>query len=270
MEIVADALANAPTASVVMSGYNVRNTVLSAVHSVQSQTVESWELIYVDDASTDGSAEIVESVARLDSRIRVIRRTKNGGAGASRNDAVRSARGEVILIADADDIQLPCRIEHQLRAFALHPELDVVGGHVAEFGSWGGPVIRQWPLGGHAEALRHGRMPLAHCALALRRRAVIAVGGYDTACRRAEDFALLRLLARRHRLGSVDEVLTLYRTSRPVTLRYILESRRDGVLARVRTIAWWPWRPVRLIAPIRFVADARSVVEWTLRRVRQR
>src|SRR5688500_7950801 len=96
-----------PRVSVVMALYNRETDVAEAIDSVLAQTYEDFELIVVDDCSTDKSPEIVK---RYGDKLRYIRREINGGVGASRNTGIAAARGELLCYCDADDVQLPYRI----------------------------------------------------------------------------------------------------------------------------------------------------------------
>ena len=95
-----------PKVSVIVPVYNVRDYIEECVDSVRRQSFSGWELILVNDGSTDGSREICRSLAGTDCRIRVLDRT-NGGAGAARNTGMNSAQGEFITFLDSDDSYAP-------------------------------------------------------------------------------------------------------------------------------------------------------------------
>ena len=101
-----------PRVTVVMAVYNAAQFLREAIASVLSQTYTDFELIVVDDASTDDSSAILRSYN--DPRIRIIRHQTNLGASLSRNDALAAARGELIAIMDADDVCAPTRIERHV------------------------------------------------------------------------------------------------------------------------------------------------------------
>ncbi len=105
-------MASAPKISVVMPCYNAAGTVARAIESICGQSFEDWELLVIDDGSSDGSAEIVESIAADDPRIRLIRREHEGVVGAS-NRGLLDARGDLIARMDSDDVSLPLRLEPQ-------------------------------------------------------------------------------------------------------------------------------------------------------------
>jgi glycosyltransferase involved in cell wall biosynthesis len=104
-----------PLVSVIMPVYNGMATLERAVRSVQAQSFADWELLVVDDCSTDGSREAVAARAAADARIRPLRCTENRGPGAARNLGLRSARGQFIAYLDCDDEYDPRYLEHVAR-----------------------------------------------------------------------------------------------------------------------------------------------------------
>ena len=112
-----------------MAAYNSEAYVGEAVASVLAQTYQNWELIVVDDASTDRTAEIVEEFAEKDARIRLLRNERNLGPAASRNRSIATARGEFAAILDNDDIARPERIALSVAALRDRSELGLGGAH---------------------------------------------------------------------------------------------------------------------------------------------
>lgn len=102
-----------PQVSVIVAAYNAAPYIAQAIESVQAQTLQDWEMIIVDDASTDQTIAAVEPYL-CDSRIRLIKRTENRGPSAARNCALDAAQGEWIAILDADDWYDPPRLERLL------------------------------------------------------------------------------------------------------------------------------------------------------------
>lgn len=257
--------------SVIMAAYNSEFTIGDAIRSVQNQTFLDWELIIVDDASTDRTADVVRSFL-TDSRIQLVVEATNVGAGAARNLAIRRSQADLIAILDADDLSLPHRFQTQFQKMIQNPELTVLSGQLAEFGTWGGPVVRNWPVTSIEiqERIRRLKMPVAHGASMFRKAPFLAAGGYDENCRRAEDFALFRKL-RANQFACVDSVLLLYRTVRPLSLQYAIVSGRDGRLARVRYRDRFARPSARLQAlPMSAPTDIRSIVTWVRRRFAER
>jgi len=102
-----------PLVSIMMPAYNAGKYIRRAIQSVLAQTYENWELIIVDDCSTDNTYEIAASYK--DPRIRIFRNDVNIGPGPSRNEAIKYSRGEWLAYLDADDIWLPQRLERLIK-----------------------------------------------------------------------------------------------------------------------------------------------------------
>ena len=100
--------------SVIMPLYNGERFLDAAVKSVQAQTVSDWELLIVDDCSTDGSLALAERLAKEDQRIRLLRNSQNNGAAASRMRGIQNSCGQFLAFLDCDDLWLPDKLEKQL------------------------------------------------------------------------------------------------------------------------------------------------------------
>lgn len=109
-----------PLVSVIIPVFNRAHTLRRAIESVRAQEVSAWELIVVDDGSTDGSADIPASYGDL--RIRTLRHDENRGAAAARNSGVSVARGRYVAFLDSDDEWLPGKLAAQLDALEGRPD----------------------------------------------------------------------------------------------------------------------------------------------------
>jgi hypothetical protein len=183
--------ARAPVVSVIVPTYQRRELVRRAVASVLSQTFRNFELIVVDDGSTDGTAE---ALADFGGQLRYVWR-ENAGAAAARNTGLRLARGRNIAFLDSDDRWLPDHLAMVVRALEDHPE-----AVLAYSGSTLQPRPRERAGTGHitepmpAELVTNyvGALP----CVAVRRQAITRVGGFDERLGLAEDTDLwLRLAA---------------------------------------------------------------------------
>ena len=100
--------------TVIVAAYNVQHLIGRALDSVRCQTNEDWEVIVVDDASTDATPFVVGAIAEADERIRLIHQDQNRGPAAARNRGIAEARGDWVAVLDADDAWLPERLERLL------------------------------------------------------------------------------------------------------------------------------------------------------------
>lgn len=101
--------------SIITPNWNCAKYVSETIRSVQAQTYQNWEMIIVDDCSTDESCEVVAPYVEQDVRIRLLKNPKNSGAAVSRNYALREAKGKWIAFLDSDDLWAPDKLEKQLR-----------------------------------------------------------------------------------------------------------------------------------------------------------
>lgn len=104
--------------SIIMPSYNTGQFIEESIQSVCNQTYTDWELIIVDDCSTDNTDEVVASIH--DERIRYLKNEKNSGAAVSRNRALREAKGRWIAFLDSDDLWMPEKLEKQIRFMELN------------------------------------------------------------------------------------------------------------------------------------------------------
>ena len=132
--------------SIVMPLYNCAALVEASIASVQAQTYENWELLVVDDCSTDGSYGVVETMAQADFRIRLLQNKENSGAAVSRNYALAEAKGRWIAFLDSDDLWLPEKLSKQVAfmeetgchfSYTQYAEMNEAGALTGNF--WTGP-----------------------------------------------------------------------------------------------------------------------------------
>ena len=203
-----------PRVSVLLPVHQAEHTLASAVESVLAQTFEDFELIAVDDGSTDGSRRILERFAGEDNRVRVFSR-ENRGLVTTLNEASGTARGEYLARMDADDLCEPQRFERQVAHLDAHPGCVAVGSRVLLIDAEGSPIRT------FAEATTHDEIDGAHLAgqggaichpaVMLRAEALKRVGGYDPAMKHAEDIDLFLRLAEVGSLANLPDVLLRYR-----------------------------------------------------------
>ena len=133
-----------PRISVIMACHNGEKYMDTAIRSILEQTFTDFELIVVEDASTDTSAERLQNWIVRDTRLRVLENPTNMGLAASLNRAVEQAQGKYIARMDVDDIALPRRLEHQL-AVLEHQQIDLCGTWMIRFGQ-GPERLTRYPV----------------------------------------------------------------------------------------------------------------------------
>jgi len=201
-----------PELSVCMPVFNADRYVAQAVESVLNQTFNEFELIIIDDGSSDRSVEILRSYAARDKRIRLISRP-NRGVASTRNEALSMVRGRLVAMMDADDISRPERFASQLAYLETHPDVVCVGAGIMlidEKGRRIAPFIRpedDETLQGRALA---GELLLPQPCSMIRKEAIDRVGRYDPHSM-AEDVDYFLRLGEIGKLANVPQVLLEYR-----------------------------------------------------------
>jgi len=205
-----------PRVSVVMPVYNGGRYLSEAIESVLAQTFEEFELVIVDDGSTDGSADAIADLAARDRRIKAFRKP-NSGISDTLNRGLAEARAEWIARLDADDIMLPHRLERQMAFVLGDSEIVAAGSYYDIIDAEGARCGTLRPLPrdrGELQRFLDAREPLTftHPTMIYRRNVAVALGGYRSDYEPCEDTELFaRMLAMSGVILIQPEVLTLYR-----------------------------------------------------------
>ena len=203
-----------PAVSVLLPVYNGENYVGEAVESILAQSFEDFELIVINDGSTDNSGKILHEMAIRDLRIVLIEKT-NGGLVSALNDGIKRARAPLIARMDADDVSAPERLEMQFERMKSDPTLGVLGSFIRIVDQQSRPIrIGRYPVTPNEvkRFLEHG-CPLAHPTVMMKKEAVLSVGGYREAVKHAEDYDLwLRISEAGYHIANVPRPLLDYRS----------------------------------------------------------
>jgi GT2 family glycosyltransferase len=202
----------APELSVMMPVYNGAKYVGAAIDSILSQTFAAFELLVLDDGSTDETPALLARYAGADSRVRVFRCPRQGQI-AARNELLQIARSDIVACADADDICLPDRFAQQLHAMSQNSRLWVLGTAMITINSSGRyRRRRKVPTGSDAvaAALERGCC-IGHPSCMMRRQNMISIGGYRPAYEAAEDYDLFLRASERGQVDNLAAVGVLYR-----------------------------------------------------------
>jgi hypothetical protein len=198
--------------SVVLPVYNGERWLRESVQSVLGQTFRDFELIAIDDGSTDDSPRVLAELAAADSRVRVHTNPRNLGLIPSLNRGFALARGRYIARLDADDVALPTRLERQVARLEAEPRLGVVGSAYYRLDEQGRRRLSLPPLSDTAIRwqLLFGNV-WCHSTIMLRASLLAGAGDPYSDHRHAEDYELWVRLLRTSRGETLREPLVLYR-----------------------------------------------------------
>lgn len=198
--------------SVVMPVYNAELYVEFSIRSILSQTYKSFELIIIDDGSTDQSLNIIKKLSSEDDRIVIISR-ENKGLATSLNEGIAKAKGTWIARMDADDISLPYRLESQLQYLVNNPEIKICSASFQVFHGNYHQIV---------QTINHPKEPncisllLCFCCpvchpLTIAHKEVFQKYKYDIT-QAAEDHDLWCRVSREFQIGNLRDILLLYRS----------------------------------------------------------
>jgi len=205
--------------SIIMPAFNAAEYFPETLDSIKSQSYTAWELIVVDDGSTDEIASLVESFAANDSRIKLIRQA-NGKQGKARNNGIKHAKGEWIAFLDADDIWMPNKLEVQLtKTIELNSDLSFTDGYIClendmsrrdhRFG-----IENKIYQGNEGVQLFHAQNRIPTSTVLVKKSVLEEAGAFpeDLDIQNCEDYFLwTRLLAEGYQMQGIQEALLLYR-----------------------------------------------------------
>jgi len=240
-----------PRVSVALPCRNAAATLPAALESLLGQTLADFEIIAVDDGSTDNTWDVLQDCARRDARVRPLRQPHTGVALAM-GAAVEASRAPYVARMDADDLCLPRRLEAQAELLDADPELDVVSGRVRFGGdrgrSEGYALHVDWlnSLATHDDVAfsRFVESPLCNPSVMFRRESWERYGGTRAshgARPFPEDYELwLRWLERGARVGKVDEEILVWNDP-PTRLTRTHADYSDAAFAGIRAQYLWRW-----------------------------
>jgi cellulose synthase/poly-beta-1,6-N-acetylglucosamine synthase-like glycosyltransferase len=202
---------NAPRVSVLLPVYNGAKTLQASLDSVLRQEFDEFELLAIDDGSTDDTMAMLR--ACRDPRLRVLQNERNLGLTRTLNRGLSEARGNLIARQDADDLSGSERLARQVRYLDEQPDVALVGSS-----SWRidnhGRVLGTIDLPTTHLAIRWGSLfdnPFIHTSVLFRREVVRELGGYDEQWSICQDYELWNRIAGRCRVGNLRERLVFYR-----------------------------------------------------------
>lgn len=206
-------MGTSPKVTVLTPVYNRERYVAAAIESILAQSFTDFELLLIDDGSTDGSVEIMRTYT-TDPRVRLVCNGDNLGEPKTRNRGIDLARGEYIAMLDSDDWAYPTRLEKQVAFLDSHRDVAVVGAWVTEMDETGRSLrrIKILPVSpGELQSRLLFRSCYHHSSI-MARTAVLREYRYREQYTVSPDFDLFVRLARKHKLANLPKILVCRRT----------------------------------------------------------
>lgn len=201
-----------PLISVIMPAYNAEAYIERAIKSVLNQTCGDFELIIIDDGSSDKTPEIIKKYKKKDRRIKVIRNTNNLQIAHCLNKGAMLARGDFIARMDADDVSYPKRLELQYALFKKNVKVAIVGADMVIIDKKGRPLFkREYPQSDHElKKVMFRYSPFAHPVIMMKKRVFKEFGGYDTKMVPCEDIDLWFKIGSKYQFANIPHPLLKY------------------------------------------------------------
>lgn len=249
--------------SIIVPVYNAERFLAETVSHVQAQTCQEWELLLVDDCSSDGSRECIRRMSREDDRIRLIVQEHNGGAARARNRGIEEARGQYLCFLDADDIWMPDKLAAQLQSVRRIQASEPGAGFFFmsyefsdEHGAGLGRVVHVPERITYKEALKNTTI---FTSTVMIDRSRIPDADIFMPCVASEDTATWWQILKRHGMGyGIDRDLVLYRRS-----AHTLSSNKMTAVRRI-------WHLYRKQEGLGVFRSAHCFFFWALRAVLRR
>ncbi len=229
--------------TIVLPAYNASEYLAETIKSVINQTYTDFELLVIDDGSTDDTADIVRDFGKQDSRVRLISQ-ENQGVSVARNTGIKMAQGEFIAFLDADDLWLPNKLALHVQHLSANPNIGLSFARV-EFMTFDGKPTRKYsnpPFKNITAKKLYEENPAVTPSNALfRRMALQKVGGFDGELSgMADSELLLRVKCHGWQVEGIDEVLVLYRTNLAGMSSQLYKMEEDWNLLSQKVNAYAP------------------------------
>jgi glycosyltransferase involved in cell wall biosynthesis len=236
---------NQPKVSIMTLAYNCQDFLSEAISSIQEQSFEDWELIIIDDHSSDKTAEIAKQFAAENERVRYFRNEENLGIPRGRNRALKEACGEYIAVLDSDDIWLSeKKLQRQVEFLDTHPEHGVVGTWTRNIDN-DGEITGDNKTPQNDEFIRRTffwKNQIVNSSSLFRKKAVANVGGYDNTFAYSQDMELWLALGKDWKLANLPHFWTAYRShDKNVSLKKRNAQLEQNIRALRKHRDFYPW-----------------------------
>ena len=212
-----------PAISVIMSVFNAEDTIEDCVKSILNQTFDSFELLIVNDASTDNTHKLLEKFSKKDKRIKIFTNSKNIGLTKSLNFMLSKAKGKYIARQDADDISLPKRFEKQIE-FIQSRKFDIVVSRAKKLHDES--IIPKFSFIIPSKILIRFKNPFIHGTLFASKDLLTRLNFYNEEFYYAQDYELFsRILKNKIKVGKIWEPLYLLNTKNNISSLFKKEQK---------------------------------------------
>jgi glycosyltransferase involved in cell wall biosynthesis len=204
--------AKKPKISVIMPAHNAENYISEAIESILNQTFRDFELIIINDASTDKTGKIINYYLGRDKRIKKIENQEKIGIAASRNKGISSTRSSYIAWQDADDVSVRERLQKQYDFLENNKNIGIVGGFLKIFNSQKTIGIRKYPPDDVTlRKIIFRCSVVAQPAAMIRKACFNKVGKFDNSIPVAEDLDMCFRIGSQYNMANIQEILINYR-----------------------------------------------------------
>lgn len=250
-----------PAISVVMPAYNAASYLSVAVDSILAQSFRDFELIVVDDASTDHTWEVLAPYLKADARVKALRNTANAKISRTLNRGIEAAAGRYVMRMDADDWSYPDRLEKQFEFMESRPGVVLSGGTIELCDENLSPLNkRRYP---RTDTEIRERIfffsPFCHPAIICRSDALRKAGGYNESLEVAQDYDLYFRIGRLGELANMDDCIHRLRTHRgSSSIRRGALQERNTLYIRLKAIVEYGYemdRSARLYLAIQYLSS---------------
>ncbi|MCF6276338.1 MAG: glycosyltransferase [Candidatus Magasanikbacteria bacterium] len=219
--------------SIIMINYNRTEYIKEAIQSVLDQSLKDWELVIVDDGSTDSSENIIKSFSEKDDRIVYFKNEENLGIVYSRNKTLKNSKADLVAVLDSDDIWVDnFKLEKQVGKFKENKNLVLVGGGVIEIDK-NGKEKKRYLNPNSDEKIRKNilfKNPFAHSSVMFKKSIVEGVGGYNN-LEIGEDYDLWLRLGKEGKFLNLDDYLVKYRVhSKNTCNTKIIQALKNNII----------------------------------------
>ncbi len=223
-----------PKVSVIIPVYNAEKYIGEAVDSILRQTFKDFEIIILDDASTDKTPEIISSYK--DDRIKVYRNEKNLYIAGNRNKGVALSKGKYIMWQDADDISMPDRMEVQYNLMESNPKIGICGSYLEIFDEGGTSHIRKYKTNDKEVRRTIFRYsPVAQPSAMIRKECFDKFGLYSLDMPPAEDIEMSFRIGQEYEFANIPRPLIRYRVhNKSATFAKLKQTENNTLITRQR------------------------------------